>query len=80
VEPACPEQLYPRITRGFADILACPNRSGQAAACPEYTLMSCVVVRFFTAGFEELYVPLRIFTASFKELFSKKCVILTADL
>jgi hypothetical protein len=46
-------------------------------ACP---VMSCVVVRIFTAGFEELFVPLRIFTASFKELFSKKCVILTADL
>ncbi len=48
-------------------------------ACILYVCAS-VVVRIFTAGFEELFVPLRVFTctASFEELFSTiaKCVIM----
>ena len=47
---------------------------------PVRPVMSCVVVRIFTADFEELFVSLRIFTADFEELFSKKCVIYSADL
>jgi hypothetical protein len=40
---------------------------------PARPVMSCVVVRIFSADFQELFVSLRIFSAEFEELFSKTC-------
>jgi hypothetical protein len=63
------EQLYPRITRGFADILACPNRSGQAAACLEYTL-NCALRADRTALARTTSIRMSVFIISF---FSGGC-------